>query len=321
MATLGTARLFGAATIMLLSSAVLPATAHGAPAVDAAEKFSIVVIPDTQYAAERYPAAFNAQGQWIKDNRVARNIRYVVHEGDIVDDSDQTGQWANANSALGRLDGNTPYILGVGNHDMDAMPKGQDPAVVRDAAAFNANFPVTRFSGLPSFGASYPAGKNDNSYHTFTAGGTSWLILALKYAPTDAEIAWGSTVIAAHPRHQVMVVTHAYQSGTTKDSVGKKLWTQLVSKHANVSFVFSGHYTAQGLITEKGMNGNTVYQVQADYQNILQLAPNSYFRVMNFDPAARTVAVTTYSPYLNKYLTDAKNQFTLTNVAFLPAVA
>ena len=40
---------------------------------------------------------------------------------------------------------------------------------------------------------------------------------------------------------------------------------------------------------------------------------------MEFDPAARTVRVRTYSPYLNRYLTDTKNRFALTDVAFLPA--
>ncbi|MDX8048486.1 hypothetical protein SK571_03755 [Lentzea sp. BCCO 10_0798] len=47
------------------------------------------------------------------------------------------------------------------------------------------------------------------------------------------------------------------------------------------------------------------------------ITPNSYFRLMEFDPAARTADMKTYMPYLNKYV-NAKNQFKLTNVAFLP---
>jgi hypothetical protein len=284
-----------------------------------AEKFSIVVIPDTQYSSARYPAAFKAQTTWIRNNRGRHNIRYVMHAGDIVDNAAQAHQWSNADTALGRLDGNTPYILAVGNHDMDAMPRGQDPAAVRHTTAFNRTFPVGRFSRMPTFGASYPAGRNDNSYHTVTAGGTDWLILALKFAPTGREIAWGNRVIAAHPGHQVMIVTHDYQDGATKDLLGRILWTQLVRKHPNVSFVFSGHHTNQGLIVQKGARGNTVYQIEADYQTRNRLAPNSYLRLVTFDPTARTVSVRTYSPYLNRYRSDAKNQFALTEVAFLPA--
>jgi hypothetical protein len=294
-------------------------TSHPARKSARAEKFSIAVIPDTQYSAASYPVAFRAQTTWIRNHRGSHNIRYVVHEGDIVDNAAQAQQWSNARTALARLDGNTPYILAVGNHDMDAMPRGQDPAAVRDTTAFNRAFPVGRFARMPSFGASYPAGRNDNSFHTFAAGGTDWLILALKFAPTGREIAWGNRVIAAHPRHQVMIVTHDYQDGTTKDRLGKILWTLLVRKHPNVSFVFSGHHTNQGLIVQKGASGNTVYQIEADYQTKHRLAPNSYLRLVEFDPAARTVRVRTYSPYLNRYLANTKNQFTLTNVAFLPA--
>lgn len=137
------ARVLGVvAAALSVSLVALPATAadRSAPQVKAPEKFSIVVFPDTQYSAESFPAAFNAQGKWIKDNTVARNIKYAIHEGDIVDDSDQSTQWANATGALGQLNGATPYILAVGNHDMDAMPKGQNPIVVRDAVAFNRNF-------------------------------------------------------------------------------------------------------------------------------------------------------------------------------------
>ncbi|WP_053684481.1 metallophosphoesterase [Streptomyces sp. WM4235] len=299
----------------------LPATAadRSAPHAKAPEKFSIVVLPDTQYSAESFPQAFNAQGKWIKENTIARNIKYAIHEGDIVDDSDQSSQWTNATGALRQLNGATPYILAVGNHDMDAMPKGQNPIVVRDAVAFNRNFPRSAFANLPSFGGTYPAAQNDNSFHVFSAGGTNWLILALKYAPTDDEIAWGNKVISEHPDRQVMIVTHAYQNGTTKDSVGQKLWTRMVSRHPNVTMVFSGHYVNQGVIVEKGVNGNTVHQIQADYQNPGALGPNSYFRILEFNPTAKTVGVQTYSPYLNKNLTDTKNQFTLQNVSFPPA--
>lgn len=323
------ARVLGVvAAALSVSLVALPATAAGrsatdrtapdqsAPQTQALEKFSLVVLPDTQYSAESFPQAFNAQGKWIKENTVARNIKYAIHEGDIVDDSDRPSQWANGAGALGQLNGATPYILAVGNHDMDAMPKGQNPVVVRDAAAFNRHFPRSAFATLPSFGGSYPAAQNDNSFHVFSAGGTNWLILALKYAPTDDEIAWGNKVISDHPDRQVMIVTHAYQNGTTKDSVGQKLWNKMVSRHPNVSMVFSGHYVNQGVIVEKGVGGNTVHQIQADYQNPGALGPNSYLRILEFNPTAKTVSVQTYSPYLNKNLTDAKNQFTLQNVSF-----
>lgn len=298
---------------------LIAAPAHAADSPNQADPFSIVVFPDTQYSSESYPAAFDAQGQWIKDNKDNRNIKYALHVGDVVDDSDQAGQWTTATNAMGWLEGNVPYIIGVGNHDMDAMPDGDDPETVRDATAFNENFPVSKFESMPSFGGSYPEGQNDNSYHTFSAGGTDWLVLSLKYVPTDEELAWGNRVIAEHPDHQVMVLTHSYQKGEQKTEAGKRIWSELVSKHANVSFVFSGHHVAAGMIEEQGDNGNTVYQIQADYQDKNTLDPNSFFRVMDFDPAAETVSVETYSPYLDANKDDAANEFVIKDFEFLPA--
>lgn len=308
---------------MALTGCPEPAATHGTapppPAPPVQEKFSLAIFPDTQYSADSYPEVFEAQGRWVAENKDKRRIAYGIHTGDVVDDSGDDEQWSNARRAMAPLDGKLPYIVGVGNHDMDAMSDGGDPEKDRDADAFNENFPVSRFSGLPSFGGSLPEGRNDNSFHTFRAGGTDWLVLALKFAPTDEEIAWGNTVIADHPRHQVMIATHGYQKGTEKDHTGRQLWSELVRKHRNVSFVFSGHHHTQGVIEEKGEHGNTVYQVQADYQESGKRDPNSYLRMMEFDPKAKKVSVQTYSPFLKKNLTDEENQFTIDGVDFMPA--
>ncbi len=52
--------------------------------------FTIAVLPDSQYycasARRGLPAMFDAQADWIVTNRLAWNIAYVAHLGDIVDD-------------------------------------------------------------------------------------------------------------------------------------------------------------------------------------------------------------------------------------------
>src|SRR5918911_208090 len=66
--------------------------------------FSVVVLPDTQYYSESYPQIFNAQTQWIVDNRANYNIQFVLSEGDIVNVADQPVQWQNADAAIKLLD-------------------------------------------------------------------------------------------------------------------------------------------------------------------------------------------------------------------------
>jgi len=298
-------------TAILVASATNgQASAQAPAAAAAAENFTLIMLPDTQYASESWPEVYRAQMQWVDDQQAARNIRYVLHVGDVVDNSDQQYQWNNSKSAMGLPTDDVPYIIGPGNHDLDSTS-------TRAATRYNSNYPRSTFTALPSFGATYPSTANDNAYHTFTAGGVNWLVLALKYQPSDAEIAWGNQVVSAHPNHNVILVTHAYQNGTSKDSTGNKLWTNLVSKHANFRFTFSGHYVNAGVITQQGVNGNTVHQIQADYQSLLSRNPNSYLRVMTFNPTNSTVDFKTYSPYLNTYKTDPKNQFVL-NVNLVP---
>src|SRR5690606_36513375 len=200
--------------------------------------------------------------------------KYALHVGDVVHNSDETLQWQRAVNGMNYLQHAVPYIIGVGNHDMD------DAQNSRDTTAFNKNFPRSKFDDLPSFGGTYPDNGNDNSYHTFSAGGTDWLVLALKYEPTDSELEWGNKVIADHPNHQTMIVTHSYQKGDQRTETGDEVWQKLVSKHNNVSFVFSGHHVAAGMLESEGEQGNTVYQVQADYQDSGNPDPNSYLRYM-----------------------------------------
>ena len=75
------------------------------------------LMPDTQIYAESYPQHFNAQTQFLKDNAAALNLKYVLHEGDIVNVAAATGQWTNSRTALDKLNGFVPYALAPGNHD------------------------------------------------------------------------------------------------------------------------------------------------------------------------------------------------------------
>lgn len=304
-------RALGAALAILVATASYGQIPQAQAQAQAAENFTIVMLPDTQYASEYWPEVFRAQMQWVDNQQSASNIRYVLHVGDVVDNSDQQVQWNNSKSAMGLPTDDVPYIIGPGNHDLDST-------TTRAATRYNNNYPRGTFTGLPSFGGTYPSAQNDNAYHTFTAGGVDWLVVALKYAPSDPEIAWANQVVSAHPNHSAILVTHAYQNGTTKDSNGNKLWTNLVSKHANFRFTFSGHYVNAGVITQQGVNGNTVHQIQADYQNSSQRDPNSFMRVMTYNPTTNSLDVKTYSPFLNSYKTDAKNQFVLNNINPVP---
>src|SRR6185369_13205786 len=61
--------------------------------------FTIIALPDTQYASASFPSNYTTQTQWIVDNRVSRNIVFVTELGDCVDNSTINQQFVNADAA------------------------------------------------------------------------------------------------------------------------------------------------------------------------------------------------------------------------------
>src|SRR5687768_5517330 len=97
------------AVIVVLAACVLAACGDNLAALpDAAvttdagaeqPPWTLVVLPDTQQYAERYPDIFLAQTRWIADQADALDIRYVLHVGDVTEWS-TPGEWQLAERAF-----------------------------------------------------------------------------------------------------------------------------------------------------------------------------------------------------------------------------
>ncbi|RZU49679.1 calcineurin-like phosphoesterase family protein [Krasilnikovia cinnamomea] len=317
--------------VVVLMAPLVPATSAAAGGyVD--PTFTLVVIPDTQLAVQNKPELFNAQTEWIAQQRDALGIPFVIHLGDLVEWPARISDWERAAAAMHRLDGVVPYAVTVGNHDLDAWACTPEatcdpwPGIEHDRSTvmFNTYFPWSAFRRTPTYRASHPARTMDNSWFAFRAGGVRWLVLNLKFRPTDDELAWANRVIARHPDRQVIINTHEYQQGDARTATGERIWQALGRRHANVQFILSGHYTRVGRRVDAGDAGNPVYQIQADYQtySLPRVNENSYLRTMAFDTRAGTVSVRTFSPYCAAtgecpaHLIDGRNEFTLAGVPF-----
>ena len=297
------------------------------------KSFTIVVLPDTQIYAESFPGIFTCQTEWIADNKDRLSIAFVLHEGDITN-ANADGQWRNASTSMGVLDGVVPYAIVMGNHDM-----GVGGECDSRESLFHAYFPVSRYESLSTFGGVYEPELMDNSYHLFAAGGVDWLVLALEYLPRDSVLAWANEVVASHPSRRAIVLVHSYvfpdntlhgnsadhewdpgehPIGATQGGVnnGVEMWKKLMRRHPSITFAFSGHFMARGStgrLVGVADKGNSVYQMLANYQG-LENGGNGYMRLVTCDIGRGVVGVRTYSPYLDKYLTDSENQFEFENV-------
>lgn len=302
------------------------ASCAGDPAGD-----TLVVLPDTQFYACAYPDIFEDQTSWLAEQASALGVSLVVHTGDIVDDVGDESQWEVAADSLSVLDGQVPYMVTVGNHDI-FLDRSTPATDFIDPPLFRG-MTTERFDDL----------RSDTAYSVVYIGGEKWLIIGLEYAPRDAVIEWADVILDEHRDLPAIVFTHAYlhSDGTRFDRArvppqpyhpdnsglpvedgvndGEDLWRKLIEPHENVRIVLSGHVIPDGTARSVAVrdSGTRVHQVLANYQ-LCAYCPcaeveggGGYLRLMKFDSASRRFEVSTYSPYLDEWLEDDENHFVL----------
>ncbi len=299
----------------------LPATVATTPGFPVAEAgaFTMAVVPDTQFYAQKYPDIFHRQIQWIADNIKKYDIRFVMQMGDITETAADV-EWEVARAAFKRIDGLVPYSLAPGNHDY-----GGRLQIVAHRSPFSNYFPVSHFKAMPTFGGVYDKTpeKTDNHFHKFEAGGRSWLVIALEFGPRDDVLRWAGEVAAAHPQHSVIVITHAYIEpkqnaliGATAGFGGKVapgspdainppdvnmgvgIWKKLASKHANIAAVICGHACYSSHREDKAADGHSVHGIVCDYQKDVN-GGNGWMRLLQFMPDGKTIRSRDFSTELN----------------------
>jgi hypothetical protein len=295
-------------------------------------RYTIVVLPDTQFYADTYHDIFKAQVDWILAQRSNRRIAFVLHEGDIVN-FDVPDQWKVASAQLHRLDGVVPYALAVGNHDLT----WRGVRLTRDAELMNQSFPAADLAASPWPTGTFESDRMQNTYQVFDAFGWRWLVLSLEFGPRDAVVDWADGILQRYSMLPAIVVTHAYvysdgrttarYSATTRQPFwacgypglkelggcndGQELWDKLISRHDNVVFVFSGHvlHPAWARLASDHPSGRQTQEVLANYQTCGDIpcripetgqptrGGDGFLRLVTLDPAERTATVETISPY------------------------
>jgi len=284
-----------------------------------AVKFEIVVLPDTEDyidAEEGFPGIMEAQTQWIVDHREAENIVFVSHLGDLIH-HDPVAEMPEALSAMGKLDGQVPYSVSAGNHELESATSRQ---------LFAENFGPTRYAPYDWYGGSY---DTFNHYQIFSAEDYDFLHINLRKSPDRATLSWAQEVIDANRGKPTILSTHDYlTSDTTRSSAGDSIWNGLVKDNPQIFMTLSGHiHDPKGVAHMLSDNsaGKRVLQILTDFQDYTT-APSGntdtgYLSKAIFDTDAKTISVQTYSPTYEAvpWLTDADHQYSL-RAEFLPQV-
>lgn len=324
----------------------IPRTPCDAPA----GSWTLVLLPDTQYYSQKYPEVAERQAEWIVANRKTHNIRFVAHEGDLVNNPTETKQWSRIQKALHILrDGGVPFSLTTGNHDLGTQAGGDTNS---RATLLNDYFDAGDYHNSKAMGLFEPE-HMENSWHVFSAPDGKYLLLALEFGPRDEVLAWANEVVGQHADHKVILVTHAYlfhdsqrdtwaldearggrsnpkkypifQAGDMND--GQDIWDKLVSKHPNFLFTFNGHVCGSGVghLASPGAGGGIVHQILANYQDnspkeagtvhpARGYGGGGFLRLVQFQPGGKMVQIKSYSPWYDEWLSEPEQQFTVSFV-------
>ncbi|MHC4107640.1 MAG: metallophosphoesterase [Planctomycetota bacterium] len=252
-----------------------------------------------------------------------------------------------------------PFGVAPGNHDYDAMwsAAGFPPNLKknpRELTMTAEDIGLLHIGGLDNFRSVFGAGSDffrdkpwyvdhfaggANSAQTFSAGGYTFLHIALEMQAPDEVLAWAETVLAEHPGLPTIVTTHDYLAtdgrrvasplvdldrlDPDQHNSAEELWTKLISQHDQIFLVLCGHNHGQSKRVDANVHGHAVHQVLADYQERGQagldagqpLSPytghppsigDGWYRLMTFDLAADPprLRVRTHSSHYDSFSSE-----------------
>lgn len=292
-------------------------TAPVAPGPD----FTFVAIPDTQFYSENTGrnssggssgaviSFFNAQTQWIVDNRVTKNIPFVSHMGDIVQNGDNSGnpaEWVRASTAMSTLE-SLPQTLQAYGIPWGAAPGNHDYGTgggTGTTTFYNQYFGTSRFAGRNYYGGNYGT-NNNNNYQLFSASGLDFIVIHFEYnagavSGYQAVLDWADALLKAYPNRRAIVTSHWIVNTGNPASFstqGQAIYDNL-KDNPNLFLMLCGHVNGEGRRSDV-FAGRTVYSVLQDYQDITD-GGKGFLRLYNFSPASNLITVESYSPVLGR---------------------
>jgi len=282
--------------------------------------FTLVHIPDTQFYSQNGGGTRLAIGvqqlAWIVTNCAASNIVAAFQSGDVVDyGSDE--EFQNSTNFMYRLFDSTT------TGKPDGIPWSISMGILHDGdgSLWNTYYGTNLFTGRSYWGGSYNT-NNANNYILFSAGHLDFVTLMLdSFAGTNTNImAWANGVLQAYPSRRAIVVSHSILETTTRPT--PSAWTTEgqakfdgLKANTNLFLMLCGHAHGIGFRHEV-VSGRSIDIILADYQTYTN-GGNGWFRQMVVHPTTGVMDFRTYSAYVTNSLTDADNQFSITNSLLL----
>ncbi|MDG4834504.1 metallophosphoesterase [Solwaraspora sp. WMMD1047] len=285
-----------AASASLLAGEPAPALAARGPFDPGSPRFAIAVLPDTQYlfdADSSDPEPLKATFRYLAQSRAEANIAFMTHLGDVTEHGTEE-EISLADQTFRTLDGKVPYSVLAGNHDIRSNTDDQ-----RGDSAYLRAFGPNRYAGMPTFGGASPDGYH--SFHVLSAGGRSWLVLALDWRASDRGLQWAQGVLDAHPTLPAILTTHdlAWADGAGQGQLsdhGRRLWDRLIRGNDQIFLTLNGHYWPPGRTVLTNDAGHDVHVHVVNYQD-RYYGGAGMIRLYSFDLVRKVIDVETFAPW------------------------
>ena len=263
--------------------------------------FSLYWVSDAQVYAYRYPKIYNKMFAYMTNAATEQNALGLLMTGDLVDNRNEQRHWNHAKAAIGLLEGRLPVWCVAGNHDVGA-----------DRADYSA-FLSCGFCAAEEGDLLYKDGIC--WYDTFEAAGQDFLLLGVGWQKDSDYLPWVKNVLENHPDHTAILLVHSFLTDKGNlTGTGKNLEKELLSVYPNLRLVLCGHNDGSVRWQRDYEDGHRVNALMYNFQDDKKYGLG-YIRILTFDPADRSLFVTTYSPWFddyNYYKDESKDTFTLT---------
>ena len=276
------------------------------------DSFTIPILPDTQKYSESFPEIFTNQTKWIVENEISLNIKFAIHEGDLVQDAGNITQWDRANASMTVLDNASMcYSTLAGNHD----------CLGTDCTNYTLYFPLSRFSGMDCFGGSFD-GTALYMYFTLNLDNEDFVFISLSKSPNATVLNWADEVLSNFSNHTGIVPTHdyLYDNNGSRTPAGEEIFINLTNNE-NFFAVFSGHEhrgadgdDGEAMRVDLNDGGKPVYQMVINYQEFPN-GGNGFLRLFTITPKTQSYNMRTYSTLIDAFRRRFKSEFPLDNYA------
>ena len=225
-------------------------------------EWTLFVIPDTQGYTEDwreegyYYEEMVETFKWLLRISDTMNVQVIQSVGDMVENNNDLEWKRVVDNYYPLMEMGIPTIPCAGNHEW------KDGGGNGDFSFMNKYFPVSLFEGQPWWGGSFPKGKIQNSYQTFTISGQKYLFITLQYQAGSKEVGaqdavdWAEGIIKANPDRLVILTSHWNKE--------QHHFFQLVDRYPNIKITLAGHRCTEEYYVSKLRTHNFVQDYQCE---------------------------------------------------------